>query len=168
MKRTSYQQTIDLISRLNLIYINMMDRCTNSKHRDFRYYGGRGISVCFNWSRNPVTFIRWCLSNGWEPGLEMDRIDGDSDYKPGNIRFVTHQRNLENRGHGNKSKGFSNRKYDLPLNISFDKSANNGFKVVIKRSSNTYNVGSYESLTEAVEARDEALITIEDNLYGKS
>ncbi len=30
-------------------------------------------------------------------GLDIDRIDNDSDYEPGNIRFVTHKINQKNR-----------------------------------------------------------------------
>ena len=43
------------------------------------------------------TFIEFCLANGWKKGLQMDRIDNNGNYEPGNLRFVTSQENNLNR-----------------------------------------------------------------------
>lgn len=77
----------------------MKNRCyrKNSKG-DYMYkeYGGRGIFVCKSWKHDFKEFCDWCLNNGWEPGLEIDRIDNDRGYAPWNCRFVTREQNCNN------------------------------------------------------------------------
>ena len=75
---------------------SMRQRCQNPKQTLYRYYGGRGITVCEQW-QDPETFIRWAEANGYEPGLEIDRIDPTGNYEPGNCRFITKGENLARR-----------------------------------------------------------------------
>lgn len=75
---------------------NMINRCHNENHEKYRFYGGRGISVCDLWRNERLAFVVWGLMNGWKPGLEIDRIDNDGDYGPKNCRFVTHKENVRN------------------------------------------------------------------------
>lgn len=63
---------------------HMMDRCYNPDCASYESYGGRGIRVCDRW--HDVGAFVADLPAGFEPGLEMDRIDNDGDYEPGNIR----------------------------------------------------------------------------------
>lgn len=71
----------------------MRHRCRDKKdHR----YGGRGIAVCDEW-QDYETFRAWADANGWQQKLEIDRIDNDGPYSPGNCRIVTHQENCQNR-----------------------------------------------------------------------
>lgn len=76
-------------------------RCTSSKCKSFKNYGGRGISVCADWSSDPLAFHEWALTAGWQPGLELDRIDNDGNYEPSNCRFVTKRENNCNKRSGN-------------------------------------------------------------------
>ncbi len=71
-------------------------RCYNPKHDNYKYYGGRGITVCDEWRNNNRAFVVWGLANGWRPGLEIDRIDNDKGYSPDNCHFVTRQQNVRN------------------------------------------------------------------------
>ena len=73
----------------------MLDRCMNRKMKFYDRYGGRGISVCDEWM-SYTTFEKWAFENGYERGLEIDRIDNDGDYTPDNCRWVTHAINLQN------------------------------------------------------------------------
>lgn len=41
-------------------------------------------------------FIAWCEANGYREGLEIDRIDNNSGYRPDNCRFVTRKQNMWN------------------------------------------------------------------------
>ena len=84
-------------TRLEKKYFDMKRRCYSPKSASFPYYGGRGIEVCEQWRCKPSAFYAWALVNGFEPGLELDRIDVDGNYSPGNCRFVTHQVNSRNR-----------------------------------------------------------------------
>lgn len=76
----------------------MHHRCENPKNEAYERYGGRGITVCEEWSmENAADFISWALANGWEKGLEIDRIDNNKGYSPDNCRFVTSSQNSRNR-----------------------------------------------------------------------
>lgn len=81
------------------VWVGMRYRCGNAR---FLRYGGRGIRVCDEWAHDFSAFQAWALSNGWARGLQIDRIDNDGHYQPGNCRFVTNREN--NR---NKSTNFS-------------------------------------------------------------
>ena len=77
-------------------YYNMMKRCNNEEHKDYKSYGGRGIKVCKEWSSKKV-FLKWCWANGFSEDLELDRRDNDKGYGPENCRFVTKTVNRNNR-----------------------------------------------------------------------
>jgi hypothetical protein len=68
---------------------NILDRCFNPANKRWNRYGGRGISVCDEWVANGRVFYKWCLENGYEPGLQIDRINVHGNYEPNNCRFVT-------------------------------------------------------------------------------
>ena len=78
-------------------YYNMMKRCYDENNKDYRNYGQRGITVCEEWRESKQRFMRWCVDNGFESGLEIDRIDNDKGYGPTNCRFVTRKENINNR-----------------------------------------------------------------------
>jgi hypothetical protein len=72
-------------------------RCYNPKTEMYSYYGGRGITMCPEWLNNFQAFYDWAMLNGWEKGLEIDRIDNDGHYAPNNCRFVTKKQNGANK-----------------------------------------------------------------------
>lgn len=78
----------------------MMSRCYSPDDPAYPDYGGRGIKVCERW-RDLAIFVEE-LPQGYFPGAEMDRIDNDGDYEPGNIRWVTRQQNTDNRRSGHR------------------------------------------------------------------
>lgn len=75
---------------------HMKQRCYNPKCREYERYGGRGITVCDEWLENPINFINWSFTNGWEKGLTIDRIDNDGNYTPENCRWTTWKVNESN------------------------------------------------------------------------
>lgn len=76
---------------------NAYARCTYPSASNYEYYGARGIRVYEGWLSNPASFVEWAMANGYEPGLELDRIEVDKGYEPGNCRFISHQRNSQLR-----------------------------------------------------------------------
>ena len=81
---------------LYVVRYEMIARCHNPNNKSYRYYGGRGITVCEEWRGDPRAFIDWALSCGWELGLHVDRIDNDGGYSPENCRFITRTQNMRN------------------------------------------------------------------------
>lgn len=76
---------------------NMLQRCYDTKCKNYRNYGGRGIRVCQEWHtfRN---FVEWTESRSdYSPELQLDRIDNNGDYTPDNCRWVTAKENCNNR-----------------------------------------------------------------------
>lgn len=74
---------------------NMMDRCYNPKCPAYPNYGGRGIAVWQGW-HDVATFVSQ-LPDDYFDGAELDRIDNDGDYRPGNVRWATRTQNANNR-----------------------------------------------------------------------
>ncbi len=87
----------DSTKELYKTYYNMKNRCLNENNSDFKYYGGRGITICPEWANDYVVFRDWALNNGYQEGLEIDRRDTNGNYEPNNCRWVTHKVNSRNR-----------------------------------------------------------------------
>lgn len=127
----------------------MRQRCNNKNFPSYKYYGGRGISVCPEWA-NYKNFFEWASKNGFKPELELDRIDGNGNYEPSNCRWVESIVNKRN---------VSERKRNKKYNWGIVKSKNQRFSVRIwdKSSGKVLGYGSYDSEDLAIKARDYAL-----------
>ncbi len=66
----------------------MHERCENPNCKPYRHYGGRGISVCPEWS----SFNAFIESVGPRPSPlhSLDRFpNNNGNYEPGNVRWAT-------------------------------------------------------------------------------
>ena len=74
-------------------------RCYDPNDKQYADYGGRGITVCAEWSRKsgPKAFCNWCDASGFEEGLVIDRQNNDMGYSPENCAWVTRKESAQNR-----------------------------------------------------------------------
>jgi len=87
----------------------MLNRCYNERGKDYRRYGGRGITVC----------DRWRFGNGVHSGFEcfladmgerppatsIDRYpDNDGNYEPRNCRWATQSQQCFNKSHPRRAR----------------------------------------------------------------
>lgn len=73
---------------------SMIQRCGYAKHKSYKHYGARGIKVCDRWK----IFRNFFEDMGTRPpGLQLDRINNDGNYEPGNCRWTTPKVNSNNR-----------------------------------------------------------------------
>lgn len=76
-------------------WIGMKERCSNPNHSGWKHYGGRGITVCDRWADD---FWAFAADMGPRPaGHSLDRIDGDGNYEPGNVRWATYSEQAKGR-----------------------------------------------------------------------
>lgn len=67
----------------------MKRRCYNPKSPNFKWYGGRGITVCDRWL-GVDGFANFMKDMGTPlKGFSLDRINNDGNYEPGNCRWAT-------------------------------------------------------------------------------
>ena len=74
--------------RIFNIYNGMRTRCCNSKSPSFKYYGGKGITICDEWLNDFKSFVNWAYANGYSNSLSIDRIDNSKGYYPDNCRWI--------------------------------------------------------------------------------
>lgn len=136
---------------------SMLHRCNNPKRKDYKYYGGRGITVCEEWL-DITNFIVWAEST--HPNIEgytLDRIDVDGNYEPNNCRWADASTQAINRRiQKNNISGF--------VGINWH-NGNNKWVAKIKVNKIVIHLGYFNSVQEAVEARD--IYIIENSLPHK-
>lgn len=76
----------------------MIRRCTSKKSHIWKYYGGRGITVCERWSGREIGYQNFLTDMGEPPeGLTLERINNDGNYEPSNCRWASMKDQAQNR-----------------------------------------------------------------------
>ena len=83
------------------IWTAMKNRCLNKRHRQYRNYGGRGITVCKRWMR----FEHFFADMGRRPEgrgrkiatYSIERINNNKGYHPKNCKWATAKEQCDNR-----------------------------------------------------------------------
>jgi hypothetical protein len=73
-------------------------RCEHPDNSQYRNYGGRGIRMHPEWVRDRASFAAYVVTlDGWDnPKLELDRVNNDQGYLPGNLRMATRSQQARN------------------------------------------------------------------------
>jgi hypothetical protein len=74
----------------------IIQRSTNPRMHNWKYYGGRGITVCDRWRNSFENFLA-DMGRKPSPRLSIDRINNDGNYEPGNCRWATQKEQIANR-----------------------------------------------------------------------
>lgn len=135
--------------RIYKVWCDMVNRCNNNKCRSYKYYGGRGITVCERWLK-VENFIEDMYPTFIE-GLTIDRENNDKGYYKDNCRWVdraTQQQNTRRLQSNNKS-GFRG--------VCFKKRANKWIAELRVNRKYVY-IGSFTDLIDAAKAYDKYII----------
>lgn len=131
-------------------WYDMVKRCNNPKRKEYKDYGGRGITVCVEWL-DVTIFIAWCEST--HPNMEgytLDRIDNDKGYSPENCRWAdASTQALNQRVRKDNKSGV--------VGVSFNKSKGK-WVAYISVNNTRKHIGSFHTIEEAVQARDNYII----------
>lgn len=77
-------------------WVAIIQRCTNSNAKAYKWYGARGIKVCKRWLSS---FENFFLDMGPRPKgrYSIERINNDSNYKPSNCKWIPANEQQKNR-----------------------------------------------------------------------
>jgi hypothetical protein len=92
-------------SKIYKCWMAIKQRCLNPNCKVFKNYGARNIKICARW----MDFRNFYQDMGDIPNdMEIDRIDNDGNYEPGNCRWASHAENSRNRSCVKLSMGKAN------------------------------------------------------------
>lgn len=131
-------------TKLYKVWCGIKERCNNPNHKSYNRYGGRGISVCDEWSASYASFKEWANTNGYTEGLTIDRIDNNGNYEPTNCRFVKYSE--QNRNYS--------RNHNLTYNGRTQCISDWANEVGVNRSTILFRLKSGKTVGEALENKD--------------
>lgn len=77
-------------------WVSMKQRCFDSAVHHYKYYGGRGITVCDRWLNSFENFYA-DMGDKPSPDHSIDRKNNYGNYEPSNCRWATATDQMHNR-----------------------------------------------------------------------
>ena len=73
-------------TRLYCLWNGIKSRCFNKNHKEYKFYGGKGIKICEEWL-DFDTFRKWAYNNGYEewPVESSSKAPEENPFKTGNL-----------------------------------------------------------------------------------
>lgn len=77
------------------VWHGMKRRCYDVRRRDYKYYGGRNVTVCDRWRESFVNFLD---DMGLKPFAEatLERVDNNAGYEKSNCKWATWEEQKQN------------------------------------------------------------------------
>ena len=126
-------------------WLAMIARCNNPNNKNYKYYGGRGITICDRW----VNFENFFEDMGDRPdALTLERKNNNLGYSKENCKWATKTEQARNR------RIFKNNKTGC-RGIYWHK-RDKKYQVDIKSNNKRIHIGSYDSLKQAATERKKA------------
>ncbi|MGI4426937.1 hypothetical protein ACR2WJ_26255 [Klebsiella pneumoniae] len=122
-------------------WLGMKQRCYDVNAINYKNYGGRGIEICEEWKNDFKKFYDY-MGDPPNENYQIDRINNDGNYEPGNVKWST------------RSENSTNIRKKSTHNIY--KKSNNVYNIQIVRK-NKVKYFSAKSLEEAIELRDNVI-----------
>lgn len=83
------------------VWKTMRQRCNNPNNVKYPRYGGRGITICKEWSLpNGEGFLNFLRDMGERPfpDASIDRVDNNGNYETTNCKWSSYEEQAQNRG----------------------------------------------------------------------
>lgn len=130
------------------LWCDIKQRCYNINSPRYHDWGGRGITVFEEWINDYRRFAEY-IGDKPTPFHQLDRIDNDKGYEPGNVRWATAETNSRNRRVNKTSvSGVKGVEYRHKQ----------GYVARITINKKRINLGTFKTLEEASAARYNAEI----------
>ena len=84
-------------TKLYWVWQGIKRRCYSKKDKQYKDYGGRGISMTTEWKNDFCAFQKWAIQNGYKKGLTIERIDVNGNYEPNNCTWIPLRKQNMNR-----------------------------------------------------------------------
>ncbi|MDD5064951.1 MAG: hypothetical protein PHQ35_09390 [Phycisphaerae bacterium] len=96
LKTKRFRKHYGIDVRLHRIWCGMRQRCFNANSKDFKNYGGRGVTICEAWERF-ASFREWALNNNYKENLTIERKNVNGNYEPSNCEWITNLEQANNK-----------------------------------------------------------------------
>lgn len=77
------------------VWEQIIQRCTNPNCKEYKNYGGRGITVCERWLK--FENFNKDMGKSWKSGLTIERTKNEEGYYKENCEWVTSKINSRNK-----------------------------------------------------------------------